>query len=57
MDYDPALRFKKEVSIRAEEKKKLNAKVNGSNLETLIEQENEEGLKGHVYMELLVHIY
>ena len=48
MDYDPGLRF--------------NQRHNQSNqndnkqLETLLEHE-QTGLKGHVYMELLVHIY
>ena len=55
MDYDPGLRFKKERSQHGGMNKPRSK--NDNNLETLLEHENEEGLKGHVYMELLVHIY
>lgn len=47
MDYDPGMRFKKD------HQKDQNA---GGNHETLLELEMK-GLQGHVYMELLVHIY
>ena len=45
MDYDTKLRYKKEQT--------------DNNTETLLEHEKHEkrGLKGHVYMELLIHIY
>ena len=49
MEYDPALRFKKEM-LKKEEC------AGNTQLETLLQHEMQ-GLKGHVYMELLVHIY
>ncbi len=50
MDYDPGLRFKKEKSKHPEKN------GNDQHLETLLEHEIKD-MKGHLYMELLVHIY
>ena len=51
MDYDPGLRYKKEH----QHKQAHNNEMTGEDAH-MLEQE-EEALKAHVYMELLVHIY
>ena len=47
MDYDPGLRFNQ---------RHHNTPVDNKQLETPLEH-GQKGLQGHVYMELLVHIY
>lgn len=49
-EYDPGMRNRKDNTDK-------EAKPGDLQLETLLEHNEIKGLQGHVYMELLVHIY